>query len=258
MTNRARRRRADRLGEEARAYLNKTRRADFQASEHLRTFSFRPMASACLLTLYGGPQIQESLVWSWDRVRKSIAWRTCREEHPDFAEYGREDKGELYDCKVQSCKGADGETIEDGMRFVQQNGLYIATPFDRLGARYIADYFRKYFLPDLPGRDETAKLNAVLERAPPWLLWFNHVDVVAAVLGLTCPDLTTMRKYDRGNLIWERLRVGPFELNLRPEGVEDWAYKRGDKSEQLPDGLTRHERERAIRVMSEFRNRLGT
>jgi hypothetical protein len=257
MTNRARRRRADRLEEEARAFVSRTHRADVQTSEYLRGLSFRPMASVCLLTLYGKPQIEESLVWSWDRVRKSVAWRACREEHPDFAEYGREDKGELYDFKVQSYQGADGETIEDGTRFFQQNGLYIATPFDRLGARYIADYFRKYFLPDLPGRDETAKLSAVFERVPPWLSWFTHGDVAAAVLGLTFPDLTSMRQYDRGKLNLDRLPEGPFELNVRPDGVEDQFYKKADDSRRLPDGLTPHERRRAIRVMSEFGNRLG-
>ena len=41
------------------------------------------------MTLYGMPQIEESLVWSWDRVRKSVAWRACREEHPDFAKDSR-------------------------------------------------------------------------------------------------------------------------------------------------------------------------
>ena len=52
---------------------------------------------------------------------------------------------------------------------------------------YIATYFRAYFIPDLPGADETEKLNAIFEKAPLWLLWFTHCDVYGRILGLKLP-----------------------------------------------------------------------
>ena len=247
MTNQARRRQVDRFEKEARGFLSRTQRADVEASEYLRRLSFRPMASVCLLTLYGKPEIGEDLFRSWDRVRVSAAWQTCREEHPDLAEQWHAGEG----------KYSEYAPSKDGTRYFRRDGRYIAAPFDRLGLRSIADYFRECFLPDLPGQNETEKLSRVLAASPPWLSWFTHGDVAAAVLGLTFPDLTSMRQYDRGKLNLDRLPEGPCELNVRPDGVEDQFYKKADDSRRLPDGLTPHERRRAIRVMSEFGNRLG-
>jgi hypothetical protein len=246
MTNQARRRQVDRFEKEARGFLSRTQRADVQASEHLRRSLFQPTASVCLLTLYGMPQIEEPLTWSWIRVRDSAPWQTCREEHPELAEQWHAVEGEYFEY----------DSSKEGTQYFREDERYIAAPFDRLGLRSIADYFRECFLPGLPGEKETEKLNRVLATSPPWLLWFTHGDVAAAVLGLTCPDLTSMRQYGRGKLNLDRLPEGPFELNVRPDGVEDQFYKKAG-SRRLPDGLTPHERRRAIRVMNEFGNRLG-
>ena len=83
--------------------------------------------------------------------------------------------------------------------FDKLSGKYIATLFDRLGLMYIATYFRAYFIPDLPGADETEKLNAIFEKAPLWLLWFTHCDVYGRILGLKLPDFASAHNSHQGN-----------------------------------------------------------
>jgi hypothetical protein len=51
-------------------------------------------------------------------------------------------------------------------------------PTHRRNALHIAQFFREHFLPDLPGADQTEKLNAVFAKAREWLLWFNHAEVI--------------------------------------------------------------------------------
>ena len=63
--------------------------------------------------------------------REFAAWRACREKHGGFDEY-------------------EGER---------------GTPFEWLSARFIAEYIRKYFLPDLPGGDDREKLNGLFADA---------------------------------------------------------------------------------------------
>ena len=74
-----------------------------------------------------------------------------REKYGGWDEYGRDDCGDL---------------------------------FVSFGATRIAKYFRKYFLPDLPGADEVEKFSLIFKEAPPWLLWFTYGDVNARILGI--------------------------------------------------------------------------
>jgi hypothetical protein len=137
-------------------------------------------------------------------------------KHPDFGEYGR----------------------------YQEN----ITPFGDLGPTYIARYFRKYFIPDLPGADETDKLNAIFETAPPWLLWFTYGDVYGTVLGLKRPDLSSVNQFARGEFVSGALPEGPFECHPLPRGAKDKFYMSSRKAIALPDNLTPRERKRAVRI----------
>jgi hypothetical protein len=209
--------------------------------------SFEPIASVCLLTLHGAPRIDESLLHSWDRVRKSAAWQMCRKKHPDFGEYGREDQGEFNEYELYD---------RGGIKVLAPDGGYIATPFEDLGVMYIARYFRKYFLPELPGNDEGEKISAVLAMSPPWLMWFTNANVHAEFLGLAVPDLTEVRRFAREELHFGWLSVGPFEQKLRADGLEDWFdirrrefKEKSRKARALPDYLTPRERARALRLM---------
>ena len=122
------------------------------------------MANLALLILYGDPKIGEPLTCAWQRCLESKAWKECREKHPDYiGTYGRDEEG----------------------------------PFTSWGAQCIAQYFRKYILPELPGADETEKLNAVFAKAPAWLLWFTHAEWPILGLGLKLPDLSSMSRFAR-------------------------------------------------------------
>jgi hypothetical protein len=92
----------------------------------LRKEAFEIMASLGLLTLYGDPKIDEPLSNAWQRCVESKAWKEGLEKDPDF-----------------------GKDLQ-------------STPFN-YGVGYIASYFRKYFLPELPGANETDKLNAIFD-----------------------------------------------------------------------------------------------
>jgi hypothetical protein len=133
------------------------------------------------LILDGDPKIGEPLTCAWQRCRESPAWKACREKHPDI------DK---------------------------------SFPYGEQGTRCIAQYFREYILPGLPGADETEKLNAVLAKAPPWLLWFTHAELPVLFLGLKLPDLPSMSRFERPRSSAYLPREA-FELRRLPDGVED-------------------------------------
>jgi hypothetical protein len=152
---------------------------------------------------------------AWERCRSSAAWQSCRERHGGFDEYGREQ----------------------------------GTPFDDLGATFIAKYFRKYFLPDLPGADETEKLSAIFEIAQPWLLWFTYGDVCARILGIKLSDLSGVNRFARGEFLFYKLPDGPFECHPLPDGV----YDRFEVSIQKDVSghsmhMTPRERKRTLRI----------
>jgi len=193
--------------------LSEEERAAFYPAA--RGLVFPLVACICLLTLYGRPRIDESLRHSWDRVRKSAAWRTYHNEHPEQGMYGGEDQWKRQNC-------------------------LIATPFDNEGAECIARDFRAHVLPNPPGAHETEKLNAIFAKTPPWLLWFTFGYEAGSILGLSIPDLTSVNRFARGGFPGSCLPEGPFELKPRANG---------DEAVALPDNLTPRERKRAVRLL---------
>jgi hypothetical protein len=253
--NQARFRRLARLEKRARAYIERSRRVNAEGHEFLRKVAFVTIANLVLIVLYGDPKIDEPLINAWDRVRKSAAWQECRKKHPDFGEYGREDEGDFgeYGREDGGDFGEYGpenrESLDEYWRgfFDKSTKRRIATPFDDLGAWFIAKYFRKYFLPELPGADETEKLNAVFRKAPPWLVWFCFGNMCGAVLGLEPPDLSSMKRFARGKITFYRLPLGPFECNPLPEGAKD-EYSTKFEDDEMAQ-MTRRERKRTLRIM---------
>lgn len=140
------------------------------------------LGSCLFLILYGDPKIGEPLTRAWQRCLEFRAWKECRERHADIDE---------------------------------------EVPFYEEGARSIARYFREYILPDLPGADETEKLNAVLVKASAWLLWFTNAELTVLCLGLKLPDLSCMSRFARPRDRVVYLPDGAFELRRLPDGVED-------------------------------------
>jgi hypothetical protein len=196
--------------------------------EHVRKNAFVHTANLCVLILYGDPKIDEPLSFAWRRCLESDEWQKRREKYGGWDEYGRDECGD---------------------------------PFVSYGATRIADYFRKYFLPDLPGTNEIEKLSLIFRRAPPWLLWFTYGDVNARILGIKLPDLSTAKRFIRDtNDFWGGvLPPGPFEYHLLPEGVEDeiaiWTkkvIKKKLKGEM--NGVTPRERRRMARIREKYKN----
>jgi hypothetical protein len=203
-----------RLEKLAQPYIKRRQESWAKSLAFLRKEAFIGVANLSLLILYGEPKIDEPLLNAWERCRESAEWRACREKHGGFDEYGRE------------------------------NG----TPFDWSAVR-IAEYFRKYFMPELPGADDTEKLDAIMERAPPWLLWFTYGDVMARVLGLKLPDLSRVNRFARGEFRCSALPEGPFERHLLPDGVNDSFLKPlNEKVEDKVMDMTPRERKRALRI----------
>ncbi len=241
--NQAHFRRLARLEKRAQAYIERRRRVNVQMLEPFREFAFITIANLVLIVLYGNPKMDEPLLYAWDRVRKSAAWQVCRKEHPDFGEYGHEDQGDL-DFVEYGRENRNGPGIEF---FDQSAEMCIATPFHRLGAGYIAKYFRKYLLPELFGADETAKLDAVFRKAPPWLVWFCFGDVHGRALGLEPPDLSSVNRFARGDFIIGKLPVGPFECHRLSDHKEYTEFE-DDKTARM----TRRERKRTRKIMKNF------
>jgi hypothetical protein len=159
--SRVRFRQVARLEKRALFYIEQKRR--YEEEERVRSVSdreryFVKIANLALLILYGDPKVSEPLTCAWQRCLESKAWKACRERHADINE---------------------------------------EVPFYEEGARSIARYFREYILPDLPGADETEKLNGVLVKAPAWLLWFTNAELTVLILGLKLPDLSSMSRFAR-------------------------------------------------------------
>ena len=174
-------------------------------------------ANLTLLLLYGDPKIGEPFTEAWQRWLQSEAWKEVRARHPDpIQAYG-----------------------------------YEADPFDNAGAEALADYFRQYILPTLPGADDTEKFNAVFAKAPRWLLWFRHADVMSHILGLHVPDFSNKSRYERPRPA-AHLPEESFEWRRRSDGREDQfliiAREHERKRLALSEKLTPRERVRALRL----------
>jgi hypothetical protein len=165
-----------RLEKLALPYIKRRRQYKDQRDAVIRNQAFVIVANLALLILYGNPKIDEPLLAAWERCRESTAWQSCREKHGGFDEHGKEQ----------------------------------GSPFDDLNPARLAKYFRKYFLPDLPGTDEIEKLSAVFKVAPPWLLWFTYGDVCARILDIKLPDLSSVNRFARGEFFCINYRMVPL------------------------------------------------
>jgi hypothetical protein len=201
-----------RLERRALPYIEEKRREQEEMEARLRERVTVIAAKLAFLILNGDPRIGEPLIDASRRCLESSAWKACREKHPDYIGSKRRDEGPIN--------------------------------------RRVAQYLRKYFLPDLPGADETEKLNRVFASAPAWLLWFTHGDVIGALLGLKVPDLSSMSRFARPEMStsWGRLPDGPFEWREFPDGAEDEFSAMARDQLALPDNLTPRERMRALRL----------
>jgi hypothetical protein len=210
-----------RLEKLAQPYIQWKRQGQASIERVLRNDASLIIANLALLILYGNPKIDEPLLAAWERCRESAAWQSCREKHGGFDEYRRE-------------KG---------------------TPFDDLGASFIASYFRRYFIPELPGANETDKLNdAIFELAPPWLLWFTHGDVFGKILGLKLPDFSSVNRFARGKINFCELPEGPFECHPLPDGVYDSFQVPSQKdASKRSMHMTPRERKRTLKIREKLR-----
>jgi hypothetical protein len=96
-------------------------------------------------------------------------------------------------------------------------------PYTEPRAGRIGSVLRHMLIAELPGRDEKAKLEAALAAAPPWLLYYTFSDYTAKLLGLTLPDLSDVRRFERLRADFERwpgLPEGIFECRPWPNGAE--------------------------------------
>jgi hypothetical protein len=180
-------RRAARLENRASAYIHRLRQDDGHDAD--RELDFIKVANIAILVRYGDPHIGEPLRSAWQRCLQSPAWRALRAERPDalvIRDYNQE-----------------------------------ATPFSEAGARVLAEYFRRWILPDLSGADATEKLNRLLSKTPPWLLWFTHGDTAGIVLGLKVPDPFDRRRYARPSGGKPYLPEESFAWRLLPDGRDD-------------------------------------
>jgi len=167
-------RRVARLEQLANAYLKRPERESAR-EKSLRNLASQIVANLSCIILFGEPKLDEPLTKAWERCLVSAAWQACREKHGDFND-GRDD----------------------------------GTPFNSVGLFYIAHYFRKYFLPDLPGADEIEKYSMIFKEAPPWLLWFTYGDREARILGIELPDLSEISRFARGGRVSTVYRPVPL------------------------------------------------
>jgi hypothetical protein len=224
---RGRFRQTARLEALAAAYLRPREEAGSGFEQSVRENALVHTANLSALILYGKPKIDEPLSLAWRRCLDSAEWQKRREKYGGWDEYGRDTCGD---------------------------------PFVIFGAMRIAKYFRKHFLPDLPGSDEVEKFSLVFKKAPPWLLWFTYGDANARILGLKLPDLSTMQRYHRdlSNFAIHELPQGPFEYLPREDGTEDqvaiWTNDLRSKLENKDESyaVTPREHKRLLRISQRY------
>jgi len=203
-------------------YIQRRLADDTERMESFRSRAFSLVASLCVLLLYGDPHIDEPLSEAWSRSLQSDALKAWGENCLDSEE---------GNCDRRS------------------------DPFSKEGAMHVAEYFRQRLMPDLPGANDTEKLNAILKTAPTWLLWFTCADFYGRSLGLEIPDVSRMSRFERHNTIWGGLPSGRFERDPLPPGKGDLyhtAYLQRREAaalgHELPSNLTRRERERVTKI----------
>src|ERR1043166_2028393 len=106
------------------------------------------------LLRYGNPKPNEPLSEAYERVNESQGWKSYRAIMPPYLT--------IIEYEEKFSPNGRGSVIE------------------------IGEVLRHLFVPNLPGSNEKAKLSAIFESAPPWLIWFTFADYTAAVLDLKC------------------------------------------------------------------------
>jgi hypothetical protein len=126
-----------------------------------------------------------------------------------------------------------------------------AHPFNFAAAAVIADDFRKYVLPRLPGADDNERIYRVLARAPKWLLWHTHADLACGYLDMKVPNVSAMQRFERDGWFLGILPPGPFEQRIRhADPATAIAAKRPERHYLVPPPIeTAHERRRAARIL---------
>jgi hypothetical protein len=108
-----------------------------------------------------------------------------------------------------------------------------------------------------PGADEKEKLDLVFASAPPWLIWFTFADYTAELLGLTLPDLSSVRGFARSKAsfdLWYGFPSGVFERRPWPHGPDNEPLARNDlkllrpEIERADNPITPRERMRATHM----------
>jgi hypothetical protein len=212
----ARLRRIARLEKRALPYIARKQQQKQKAAAEAREDAFIRLANVAILLLYGNPKIGEPLTEAWQRCLQSEDWQAYRAKYSQpILAYG-----------------------------------YEATPFGPEGARAFAEYFRQYILPDLPSAGEVEKLNALLAKAPRWLLWFTYADFAGVLLQLNLPDGFDKSRYFRPQC-GVHLPKGSFRWRRLPDGTEDeWlsgVRELERKHHALLNSLTPRQRLRAKR-----------
>jgi hypothetical protein len=232
-------RRVARLERSVHAYLQRKEREHAERIAKRKESWLDRLAVVAVLAQYGQPRINESLEVAWQRCcetldwpthLESAAWQACRGRHPGWY---RKVAGAMPG-RISLQPIADDEV----------------TPFADRQARVIADYVRHHILPECPGADEKAKLEAILSKTPAWLLWFTHSDLFARLAGINVPDLSGVSRFERGELSFDDLPTGPFRRRRLPNGMYDrWTEAwHKQQAEQRMSGMPRRERKRALRL----------
>lgn len=165
-----------RLEYKSKFYVRTLERERASKERTAREYGKLIIMNVAVLLLYGRPQRCESLSAAWERCKASAGWQAY----------------------VRKYRSPDG------------NHDFNASPF--CDPHQIAQFFEQQILPDLPGRTQKEKLDAVFSEAPPWLLWFTYADVFAQIFDITMPDVSSMDTVPRKPYaIIMGLPPGPFE-----------------------------------------------
>jgi hypothetical protein len=195
--NQIRLRRVAHLEKRALPHIEQRKRIE-QQWQHIRRGAVAHATVLALLVRYGNPQVGEPLSCAGGRVTKTEYWGLFHQKFPPD-------------------------------RTIYPAGFEYSFPYTRDQVTIIGDSLRHVSIATFPGADEKEKLNCLLRAAPPWLLWFTFADYSAKLLGLSLPDLSTVRRFERSNEIFHawwglpqahmNAAHGPMELTVKHSRV---------------------------------------
>jgi hypothetical protein len=128
-------------------------------------------------------------------------------------------------------------------------------------AEIVAQIVRQAVMSDLPGSTEDEKFQNLFSSAPPWLIWFTFADFTAELLGLTLPDLSSVKKFARSKAVidnWPAVPDGKFALRRRRDDFGDLdisvrdAEFFGDMCQIPEERMTRLERKRYLSIIDKL------